>query len=125
MQLEIFDLRAITRRTFKTDRQLATGVAARWKIARLNLGWHEKPPNPEKKGSTVVAKIKGSSTKNETPRIHDDGKPQEFKLVLAGEVEKDSSSDDIPRKRAVVRNSRKNKVRLVIVSAIHLGYVGT
>lgn len=90
--------RAVTRRTFKTAKQLAASQAARWKLARSCLGWHETPPAATIIGEPAIAKLGSKSV----PR-------EEAARVAVGSAAHQTLDDTRPRKRAVVRKPRKEK----------------
>lgn len=98
----------MTRRAFKTAEQLRASEAARWEMARLKLGWHERMPEvkhpsrlcaePRPRVATPVESTTGS-TADAAVEACTDGNVQD---------------DNRPRKRAVVRIPRKQKVGLEI-----------
>lgn len=104
-------LRAVTRRAFKTSEQLAASEAARWKMARSRLGWHEKKPTatPLPGICTKPCPMGEARPRTTAPRktvgTHA-AADAAMECGMSGKVEEDSR----PRKRAVVRTHRKDKV---------------
>lgn len=97
--------RAVTRRAFKTKRQLAASEAARWKLANSLLGWREQQPVTETK-PTGAKKCDRAATSKRASRQPAAGVAQQEDVK-----EKVVQQEDVrPRKRAVVRKPRKQKV---------------
>lgn len=104
--------RVVTRRAFKTKQQLATSDAERWKMARENIGWHEMPPRHAE--STSYHKAQNASRKHGNPSAPGGvGRTTaEAGETLAAKraVEEMGGQDNRPRKRAIVRKPKREKV---------------
>lgn len=97
--------RAVTRRAFKTKTQLAASEAARWKLANSLLGWHEQQPVAETKPTGAKKSVRAATSKRAL-REPAAGVAQQEDVK-----EKVVQQEDVrPRKRAVVRKPRKQKV---------------
>lgn len=88
--------RVVTRRAFKTKEQLAIGEAARWKMAREKLGWHEAPPSNVCDNST-----------REGSRSRRTGFSHDHVTVDVTEIQ------PTDRRRAIVRHSLRGDIRKV------------
>lgn len=102
-------LRAVSRRAFKTSEQLAASETARWKMARLRLGWHERKPTATPSPGLCTQPVPMAETR---PRTTATGKTAGVAAAAAVEADTDDKVevDSRPRKRAVVRVNRKEKV---------------
>lgn len=106
-------LRAVTRRAFKTEKQLAASEAARWKLANYLLGWHEQRPvaetnSTETKSTRAKKRDRAATSKPASgERVAGAGKKEEENIK---EKVEEKVEDIRPRKRAVVKKPRKKKV---------------